>query len=94
MGPLSMSVAMLAFVFFSSIGAFRTGDEALEERLVGEILVVLLEVLLGGGGHLQGDELVATLLETLDDVANKAALLKLAFVSAQRSADLPERHQA
>jgi len=54
--------------------AEHVGDKALEERLVGEVLVVLLEVLLGRRDHLQGDQLVATLLETLDDVANKAAL--------------------
>jgi hypothetical protein len=35
---------------------------------------VLLEVLLGGRDHLQGDELVATLLEALNDVANEATL--------------------
>ena len=39
---------------------------------------MLLEVLLGGGDHLQGNELVTTLLETLDDVANEATLLILA----------------
>ena len=66
-----------------------TGDEALEERLVREVLVVLLEVLLGGRDHLDGDELVTkdissrllilrvsvpSLLETADDIANKSTL--------------------
>lgn len=37
----------------------RTGDETLEEGLVGEVRVVLLEVLLGGSNELQGDELEA-----------------------------------
>ena len=37
----------------------RTGDEALEERLVGQVLVVLLKVLLGGLDKLHGGELVA-----------------------------------
>ena len=36
-----------------------TGDEAGEEGLGGEISVVLLEVLLGGRGELQGNELEA-----------------------------------
>merc|ERR1712000_220233 len=34
--------------------AEHVGDKALEERLVGEVLVVLLEVLLGRRDHLQG----------------------------------------
>jgi hypothetical protein len=37
----------------------RTGNETLEERLLGEVGVVLLEVLLGGGDELDGDELEA-----------------------------------
>lgn len=37
----------------------RTGDETFEEGLFGEILVVLLEVLLGGRHELYGGELVA-----------------------------------
>jgi hypothetical protein len=72
MGPLSMSEYISTIPW--SIRSTLTCDKALEERLVGEILVVLLEVLLGGGHHLQGNELVATLLETLDDVADKATL--------------------
>ena len=66
-----------------------TGDEALEERLVREVLVVLLEVLLGGRDHLDGNELVTedissrplilrvsipSLLETANDIANKSTL--------------------
>lgn len=40
-------------------------DEAGEEGLAGEISVVLLEVLLGSSDHLKGDELVASLLESV-----------------------------
>jgi hypothetical protein len=72
MGPLNMSGDISTCS--GCIGSTLTGDKALEERLVGEIGVVLLEVVLGGGDHLQGDELVATLLKALDDVANKATL--------------------
>jgi hypothetical protein len=43
---------------------------------------VLLEVLLGGGDHLQGNELVAALLESLNDIADEATLLLLAMLSA------------
>merc|ERR1711977_619213 len=50
------------------------GDNGTAEHVGDKALVVLLEVLLGRRDHLQGDQLVATLLETLDDVANKAAL--------------------
>jgi hypothetical protein len=49
-------------------------DEAGEERLGGEIGVVLLQQLLGGCGHLQSDQLEALLLEALDDLANQTAL--------------------
>ena len=37
----------------------RTGNETLEEWLVRKVLVVLLEMLLGGLHHLDGNELVA-----------------------------------
>jgi hypothetical protein len=33
-----------------------------------------LEVLLGGGDHLQGNELVSSLLEAADDVADESTL--------------------
>ena len=56
------------------MGKRRTGDETLEERLVRQILVVLLKVLLGRRDHLESNELVAALLESLDDIANQAAL--------------------
>lgn len=49
-------------------------DEAFEEWLVGQIFVVLLEVFLGGRNHLQGNELVSSLLEAADDVADESAL--------------------
>jgi hypothetical protein len=40
-------------------GAARTGHETLEEGLLGEVRVVLLQVLLAGGDELDGDKLVA-----------------------------------
>jgi len=49
-------------------------DETSEESLAGEVGVVLLHVLAAGGSELHGDELVALLLETLDDVADEASL--------------------
>ena len=51
-----------------------TCDKALEEWLLGQILVVLLEVFLGRGDHLQSNELVSSLLESTDNVADQAAL--------------------
>ena len=52
----------------------RTSDETLVKRLVGQVLVMLLEMFLGGGDQLHGDELIAALLETRDNVADEAAL--------------------
>lgn len=49
-------------------------DETRVEGLALEVLVVLLEVLLRGVDHLEGDELVAALLETLDDLTDESAL--------------------
>jgi hypothetical protein len=49
-------------------------DETGEERLGGEVGVVLLQQLLGGRGHLQSDQLEALLLEALDDLTNQTAL--------------------
>ena len=40
-------------------GVIRTGDEALEERFLGQVFVVLLEVLLGGSDELYGGEFVS-----------------------------------
>lgn len=37
----------------------RTGNKSLEERLVGEICIVLLEVLLAWGDQLQSNKLVS-----------------------------------
>ena len=51
-----------------------TCDKALEEWLLGQIFVVLLEVFLGGRHHLQSNELVSSLLESTDNVADQAAL--------------------
>lgn len=50
--------------------AGHEGDEAVEEALAGEVRVVGLEVLLGGGSELGGEELVATLLETGKNLTN------------------------
>ena len=42
-----------------------------EEGLVLEVLVVDLEMVLGGGGHLQSHQLVSALLEALDDLTHQ-----------------------
>lgn len=52
-------------------------DERREERLGREVLVVLLEVLLGRRGELEGNELEATLLEARDNLADEAEALDL-----------------
>jgi hypothetical protein len=52
----------------------HTGNKSGEEGLGGQILVVLLEVLLAGAGELDGGELEATVLETLDDGADESTL--------------------
>ena len=52
----------------------HVGNETGEERLAGEVGVVGLEVLLGGGDQLDGRELEAAVLEALDDGADQAAL--------------------
>jgi hypothetical protein len=54
--------------------AQHVGDETLEEGLGGEVLVVLLEVLLAGGGELHGNELEAAVLEARDDGADESTL--------------------
>lgn len=46
------------------------GNEAGEEGLSGEVRVVLLEELLGGGSELGSTELVSTLLEAGNNLAN------------------------
>jgi hypothetical protein len=55
-------------------GRGRTGDETLEEGLVLQILVVLLEVLLGWSDELDGSELVASLFKSADDLADETTL--------------------
>jgi hypothetical protein len=52
----------------------HVGNETGEEGLAGEVGVVGLEVLLGGGDELDGGKLEAALLEALDDGADQAAL--------------------
>lgn len=52
----------------------HVGQKSREERLVGQVLVVLLEELGGGIHQLQGDELVALLLKASNDLADQAAL--------------------
>jgi len=60
MGPLSMSSLSLALLPNSTrFNRSLTGDEAGEEGLAGKVGVVLLKVLLGGSGELQGSELEA-----------------------------------
>jgi len=49
-------------------------DEAGEEGLAGEVLVVLLEVLLRRSDHLEGDDLETPLFKTRDDGSNKVTL--------------------
>jgi hypothetical protein len=49
-------------------------DESGEERLGGEVLVVLVKELAGRGSELEGDKLVAALLEARDDLADEATL--------------------
>lgn len=45
--------------FLSIVSSLRTGNETLEEGLLAQVGVVLLEVLLGGGDELDGNELEA-----------------------------------
>lgn len=49
-------------------------EQTREEGLLLQVGVVLTEQLLAGLGHLQGDKLVATLLEAADDGGDEAAL--------------------
>ena len=49
-------------------------DESWVERLAGQVLVVLLEVCLARGAELEGDELVALLLKSSDDLTHEATL--------------------
>ena len=54
--------------------AAHVGNQSREEGLLGEIGIVLLKVLLGGGGELDGGKLEATGLEAGDDGADEATL--------------------
>ena len=58
---------------FTRIGC-RTLNEASEEGLVLEVGIVGLEVVLAGGGELDGGKLVPALLKALDDGANESTL--------------------
>jgi len=49
-------------------------DEGGEERLLREILVVLLEESLRGSGKLKSNEVVSSCLKPLDDLANESTL--------------------
>lgn len=49
-------------------------NETGEERLALEVSVVLLEVVLGSVDELHGDELVSSLLESADDLADESSL--------------------
>lgn len=59
MGPLNMSISTLVYIQLSPRGTILTGNEAGVEGLASKVLVVLLKVLFGRGGELQGSELVA-----------------------------------
>ncbi len=50
MGPLSMSVSLASAP--DSMESYLTSDETLEERLLLKILIMRLEMLLGGRDHL------------------------------------------
>lgn len=66
---------VLALPHHAHDGAGRhVGDQAGEEGLGGQVLVVLLQQSLGGRHHLQGNQLQALALEAGDDLANQAAL--------------------
>lgn len=49
-------------------------NQTREERLALEVSVVLLEVVLGSVDELHGDELVSSLLESADDLADESSL--------------------
>lgn len=49
-------------------------NQTLEERLLGEVRVVVLEVLLAGSDELDGSKLEAAALEARDDGSNEATL--------------------
>ena len=49
-------------------------DKTWEEGLGAEVSVVLLEQLFAGLDELQGDQLVPSLLESLDDLSNESSL--------------------
>lgn len=49
-------------------------NKSREEGLASKVSIVLLEELLGGALHLEGNKLVTTLLEALHDLVNKTAL--------------------
>ena len=57
-GPLSMSAIWSTQSSCVRPTALLTSDETLEERLIGEVFVMLLEVLLGGSDELDGSKLV------------------------------------
>jgi hypothetical protein len=61
-------------------GRERTGDETWEEWLLGQIGVVLLEVLLCCDKGLDCYELEATLLEASDDIADESTLKRISLV--------------
>ena len=62
MGPLSMSEEYVSqHVYLWDFDGKRTGDEAVEERLVLQVGIVGLEVLLAGSNELDGSELVAVI---------------------------------
>jgi len=54
--------------------AQHVGDEAIEEWFIGQISVMLLQVLLGWGHELDGSKLIPAVLKSADDGPNKTTL--------------------
>lgn len=64
--------------------AAHVGDQPREEGLLREVGIVLLKVLLGGGGELDGGKLEAAGLEAGDDGADEATLGNCQHVAWKR----------
>ena len=60
-GPLNMSTDHQRLPStLDPMASQRTSDEALEEGLIAQVFVMFFQMLLGGGDHFDGGELVAT----------------------------------
>lgn len=73
-GPLSMSSSMSVYLNMCCWREQLTSDEALEERLLREVLVVGFEVLLGGRAHLHGNELEAVRISTMCELVSSLGI--------------------